>query len=146
MMRGFWQAMLGSGLIALFAWVVFLVLDLRPSAALCGRLAEIGSALLIAYAIVTAGIVAAAKHGPWALREARVGRYVGLGGAGLVGIVLALLLSEHDPSGPWQWFDQLAFAAVCTSFFAFGLVVVFQPRVVHEWEAAHESAGRSEST
>lgn len=135
MMRGFWEVVLFNVFLALGISAAFAAMDLQLSPQLCGRLAEIGAALLIAYAIVTAGIVSAAKKRPWREREARVGRFVGLGTSGLAGIMLALVLSEHDPRAPWQWLDQLAFAGTCVSLFAFGLVVVFQPRVVHEWQA-----------
>jgi hypothetical protein len=105
----------------------------RPSDSLLRSLAEIGAALLIAYAIEISWLVRASRARPLAEREARLGVFVGLGAAGLLGIALALAIAEPASEHHWTRLDEIAFAWAIVSLGMLGLVVVLQPLITHEW-------------
>lgn len=105
----------------------------RPSDDLLRSLAEIGATLLIAYVIEISWLVRASRGRPLDEREKRLGFFVGLGAAGLLGIALALAVAEPAGAHHWNQPDEIAFAWAVVSLGILGLTVILQPLLTHEW-------------
>lgn len=133
MWRGFWEAVLLIAFVTLPACIILQVAAPDPSAGTLRSLAEIGATLLIAYVVETSWIVQASRARALDERESRLGALVGIGASGLVGIVFALALAERASVHHWIWLDEIAFAWVVASLGMFGVTVVLQPLLIHEW-------------
>jgi hypothetical protein len=91
--------------------------------------AGIGASLLIAYVVEAVWLVsrveADEEYEEW------LGFTVGAGIAGLMGIIFALLLSQHRAAGHANFLDELGAAWVAVSMTILGGVLVLQPVLVH---------------
>lgn len=130
-------------ILASLFWSFFAALDVRPKAEVLRALAEIGATLLVAYGLVASSIISAAQAEPRKKRTERLGALVGIGATGLIGIAVALVLSERawviDPS----WLEELAFGWTSASLLMFLVMIAFQAEAVESWEKPAPDAGRS---
>jgi hypothetical protein len=121
----------------------------RPSPGLLQTMGQIGATLLIAYVLEISWLVKASRERPLEERENRLGAFVGVGFAGLLGIAFSLALAERTSLDHWIWLDALGFSWVALSLCLLGCMVVMQPLVTHEWmddeDAEAESGARSPS-
>ncbi len=108
-----------------------------PSQELLEGIATIGVGLFIAFVVEMAWLATRVKNEKD--HERRLGAFVGMGFAGLVGIVVALLLSAHRAAGHSNLLDDVGFSWVVVSLAVLGSVVAMQPLLVHEWSESQES-------
>lgn len=133
MRRGFWEAVQLIAFLSVAVWFFLRWAAPKPSPEFLRSLAAIGGTLLIAYVVETSWIVKASRARDLDERESRLGTLVGFGAAGLVGIALALAISERASVHHWIWLDEIAFAWAVASLGMFGITVVLQPLLIHEW-------------
>lgn len=133
--RGFAEA-----IASVFAASVGTFLGIRlapaPSPDLLNGLASLGTGLLLAYVIEAAWVtrrMRAAKD-----YEKRLGVFVGLAASGLIGVVVALLVSAHRVAGHSNPLDDFGLAWIVVSLAILGGLVVLYPLLVHEWQPADE--------
>jgi len=116
--------------ISILPLIVFLVP--LPSESLLSLVTEVGIVLVLAYAVEAAWLVPRlAQEDDY---ENRLGAISGIGIAGMVGVVCALLLSAHRAAGHGNGLDYLGLAFVIASLGFLAGIVVAQPLLVHEWE------------
>jgi hypothetical protein len=108
-----------------------------PSPQLLLAIASLGTALLLAYVVEMAWLITRLRSA--SDYELRLGAFVGLGIGGLIGVVLALLLSAHNAAGHSNFLDDVGLAWVVSSLAVLGSLVVVQPLLVHEWAVSNES-------
>lgn len=144
MRRGFWEAFFLIVGLTLCLWAALLFTDPKPSPELLRSLAGLGATLFIAYAVETSWIVRATRDRDLDERQGRLGTMVGFGTAGLIGIAFALALSERAGAHHWIFLDELAFAWAVASLGMFGIVVVLQPLLIHEWMSDDKLTGSAE--
>ena len=98
--------------------------------------ASLGTGLLLAYVVeatwVTRRMRSAVDY------EKRLGFLVGVATAGLIGVVLAMLISAHRAAGHSNLLDVAGLAWVVISLSLLSSLVVAQPIVVHEWSSDEE--------
>jgi hypothetical protein len=115
-----------------------------PSAALFGRLSELGVVLVLAYVLEAVWLVPRmAKEDDYRLR---LGTVTGLGLAGLVGVALAVLLEAHRLAGHGNALDAFGLAWVVASLGFLAGLVIAQPLLVHEWEVTATSSSEDKDT
>jgi hypothetical protein len=107
-------------------------LAVRPSPDLLQSIAQIGGGLLIAWAIQCA-IAVRTSHYRDSNQEAIVGAMVGSAACGLVGIIVALSLSERAAAEHWIWADRLAFSFAASALLFVGVCVVSLVYFAYEW-------------
>jgi hypothetical protein len=101
-----------------------------PSGRFFDNVAQIGATLLVADAVQTGWFLQnSRKRG--ADRENWIGVMAGLSGCALIGITIALLLSDHQ--GSYAWFEQIGFGWVVVSLFLLGASIALQPLTTYEW-------------
>lgn len=115
---------------ALLAAIAGLGFDLRLSADLPAAMAQVGAALLVAYAVETSWVLKASR-----LRTARRRSWVGftaaVGSAGLLGIAVCLVLAEDG--GVSGLLAEVAFLWSAVSLLLLGLIVALAPFFAFEW-------------
>lgn len=134
-LRGF----LGATLLVLVSSFGLLPLissaSVEPSAELLRALGQIGATLLIAYAVEVSWLLKVSRA-----RSERRATWVGyvsaIGTFGLIGIALALALSEHGASS-YSLIAQFALCVALFSLLLLGALVALLPLLVYEW--AHAS-------
>lgn len=132
------RALLGAAFLVLAGSLALLpivdVLDLGPSPELLRALAQVGATLLIAYAVEVSWLlkVSSGRNGH---RAGWVGYATGVGACGLLGLTLALVLSEADTSSLGLG-SQFLLAWVAFSLALLGLLVALLPLLVYEWAHA----------
>ncbi|HEY5709622.1 MAG TPA: hypothetical protein VID51_02395 [Solirubrobacterales bacterium] len=103
----------------------------NPSADLLEGIATLGTGLLLAYVVEISWF--AGRMRSESDYEKRLGTFLGLGTAGLAGIVVALLLASHRAAGHSNLLDSIGLAWVIASVTTLGGMVIMQPLLVHEW-------------
>jgi hypothetical protein len=121
------------GVIAILDWWLVSFLTMPPSPELLRNLAQIGATLLVAYG-VEVGWAARSTRSRGARKQFWVGFVVGIGSAGLLGIVGSLVISERV-ADHWAQIDKLAFSWVVSSLGLLGILVVSLPSIVYAWSA-----------
>lgn len=100
---------------------------------LLNNVAVIGAALVIAYAVEATWLSQRAAIGDE--YEEWLGFLAGAGIAGLAGVVVALLVSEHLAAGHESFLDDLGVAWAAVSLTILGVVVVIQPLLANRFRA-----------
>lgn len=122
---------------ALFAAGFGVLLDAPPSAALFGRLAQIGATLLVAYSVA---IVAAERQlrakGPKDAHEDWLGFAGGTGACGLLGIALALGMEAHREAGHANLLDDIGLWWCVSSIGVLGLTIAILPLASYSWRTS----------
>ncbi|HET9162231.1 MAG TPA: hypothetical protein VFN89_02135 [Solirubrobacterales bacterium] len=77
--------------------------------------------------------------------EYRLGALTGLGLAGTIGVLLAVLLAAHRAAGHANFLDDAGLACVATSLMSLAGVVIAHPLLVHEWERSAGAHDREEA-
>jgi hypothetical protein len=109
------------------------------SAELLRTIAVIGASLFIAYVVEAVWLVSrVAVHDEY---EQWLGFLIGTGIAGLLGIVAALLLSEHRAAGHANFIDSIGTSWILISMIILGALLVIQPLLAYELS---EPAGRDD--
>jgi len=101
--------------------------------------AAIGASLLIAYVVEAVWLVSRVEVDDEF--EEWLGFLVGSGIAGLLGIVFALLLSEHRAVGHSNVLDELGTAWVAVSLVVLGAVLIVQPLLAHRLSEPADGPG-----
>lgn len=137
--RGF----LGAGLLVVAGSLALLPLvnatDLTPTPGLLRSLAQIGATLLVAYAVEVSWLLKVSADRGESLAS-WIGYMTGIGASGLLGLALALLLSEHGGDS-LSLVAQYAVGWVLVSLFLLGLLVALLPLLVYE--SAHAAGTES---
>lgn len=124
-----------EGFFGVAAAAAILVLVTRsipmPPPILLGDLADIGIVLVLAY--VLEAVWLAPRMVEESDYENRLGGLTGVGIAGMVGVLVALLLSAHRVAGHSNLLDEIGLAWVMSSLLILAGMVVVQPLLVHEW-------------
>jgi hypothetical protein len=102
-----------------------------PSAELLRSLSTIGAILVPAYVVEAAWLVP--RMGQGIEFEEWLGFVVGAGIAGLLGIAIALLLTEHRAAGHANSLDDLGLAWVVVSEAILAGVLILQPLLAHRF-------------
>lgn len=102
-----------------------------PSSELMNGVANLGTGLLLAFVVEAAWATSQMREADD--YEERLGAFVGLALAGLIGVVVALLISAHRAAGHANLLDAAGLAWIAVSVGILGGVVVVQPILVHEW-------------
>jgi hypothetical protein len=103
----------------------------HPSDDLLKGFASLGTGLLLAYVVEISWLTTRMRREPD--YERRLGAFVGIGAGGLVGVVIALLLSAHRAAGHSNLLDSIGLSWVAVSLAFLGGFVIIQPLLVHEW-------------
>lgn len=128
--RGLIEPVAGAAVVAAVMAVTGHRYTSDPSADLCSSLAQIGATLLIAYAVQMSWVLEnSRKRG--ATRENWVGFTCGIGLCSVVGIGLALILSDHG--GPLGWLADYGFSWSIVSLAFLGGWIAFQPWAMYDW-------------
>jgi hypothetical protein len=130
-------------ILSLVSWLICAKLHVRANAEVLRTLAEIGATLLVAYGVLASSIVSAAQEEPKDKRRERVGAFIGIGGAGLVGIASALVLSQRTGVANPSWLEELSFGWAASSLLMFLLIVALQAEAIDSWAKSTHVAGRS---
>lgn len=141
--RGLIDALLGMIFISSMCWFFCAQLNVRANADVLRTLAEIGATLLVAYGIVASNVVSAAQAEVQEKRKERVGAFIGIGCAGLIGIISALVLSQRAWVANPSWLEEFGFGWTVGSLAMFFVMVAFQADVVDSWLKPTPSGGRS---
>lgn len=116
---------------AMFGVVFWFWLPL-PTPALMHDIANIGIVLVLAY------VVEAAWLTPHVVEseddEGELGLLLGMGIAGMLGVVIAVLLAAHRAAGHGNRLDDFGLGWCIASLLALATMVVLQPLLVHIWE------------
>jgi hypothetical protein len=104
-----------------------------PSSELLEGIVTIGIGLFVAYVLEMAWLVTRLRSATD--YETRLGAFVGLGFAGLLGIVMALFLAAHRVAGHANLLDDIGFSWAIASLALLGVIVTLQPLLVHEWDS-----------
>lgn len=118
--------------VALASLAVYFFFQTVPPASpeLLRTVAVIGASLFIAYAVEAVWLVSrVAIHDEY---EQWLGFLIGTGIAGLLGIAVALLLSEHRAAGHSNFIDSLGTAWILISLLVLGALLVIQPLLAYE--------------
>ncbi len=119
--------------VASMFWLACAQLNVRANADVLRTLAEIGATLLVAYSVVASTVVSAAQAEVQEKRKERVGAFIGIGCAGLIGIASALVLSQRTWVANPSWLEELGFGWTVGSLTMFFVMVAFQADVVESW-------------
>jgi hypothetical protein len=141
--RGIAEAVILMLGLSLLAWIVCAALDIRANAQTLRTLAQIGATLLVAYGVLAASIISAAQAEAPDKRKERLGALVGIGGAGLIGIAGALILSQRAWVTNPGCLEELAFGWTIGSLLMFLLFVALQADAVDSWADSTPHARRS---
>jgi hypothetical protein len=128
--KGFWLALGMNLILALLFWVMTAIASIQPTTDVLQSVAQIGATLLIAYAVE----VSWAVKSPSGLSgdQQWMGFVMGIGAAGLMGIGLALGLSERV-ADHWTWIDELLSGWVAGSLLVLGCLIVSMPDLTDSW-------------
>lgn len=124
----------GIGVIGV-ATVALLPIAMRvpqPSPAVFEEIVQVGIVLLLGYVVELVWFVQRIAQAPD--YENRLGGLTGIGIAGLIGVVLAILLGAHLAAGHNNVLDDIGLAWIVPSLAFMAGVVVIQPLLVHEWD------------
>lgn len=99
--------------------------------------------MLVAYGVVAGSIVLAAQSENRNKRKERIGALVGIGGAGLIGVAGALVLSQRTSVANPGWLEELAFGWTTSSLLMFLVFVAFQADAIDSWAKPTAIPGRS---
>lgn len=103
-----------------------------PSPGLLENIALIGATLVLAYVVEAVWLVPRVEvDGD---REEWLGFLVGTGIAGLLGVVFALLASEHRAAGHDNWLDAFGLAWAAVSLLILGGLLVIQPLLADRFD------------
>ncbi len=119
----------------LASWILFPF----PSPALTRDLANIGIVLVLAY------VVEAAWLTPHVVddddEDGDLGILLGIGITGMLGVIVAVLLSAHLAAGHGNRLDDFGFGWAVVSVLALAAMVILQPQLVHVWEGHRHKRG-----
>lgn len=102
-----------------------------PSSELFRQIAQVGTGLFIAYSVaITAIVKAFVAEVDEPVPDGWLGYLVGVGSCGLVGMGIALALSEHRDAGHDNLLDAIGFGWVLTSTALLGLAVAGLPVLI----------------
>lgn len=107
--------------------------------------ASIGATLVLAYVVEAVWLVqrAAQDEAEEEEYEEWLGMTIGAAIAGFLGIILALLLSEHRAAGHANFIDELGVAWVAVSLLVLGASLIAHPLLAHRLRRAGEDGGGS---
>ena len=128
-------------MVASCSWLFCAWLGVRANAQTLRTLAEIGATLLVAYGVLASSIISAAQTESQNRRRERLGALVGIGGAGLIGIGSALVLSQRAWVNNPSWLEELAFGWITGSLLMFLVFVAFQADAIDSWAKPTRVAG-----
>lgn len=126
--RGIANALFAVAAGSLGAYFFFSAIPLA-SAELLRNIAMIGAILLLAYIVEAVWLVERVERDDEF--EEWLGFVTGAGIAGFLGVVFALLLSEHRAVGHANFIDKIGIAWVVISLAILGGVLVLQPLLAH---------------
>ena len=141
--RGLADALIGMFIVSLCAWIACAGLDIRANAETLRALAQIGATLLVAYGVLAASIISAAQAESPDKRKERVGALAGVGGAGLIGIANAMILSQRAWVTNPSCLEELAFGWTISSLFMFLVFVTLQADAIDSWAESTPETRRS---
>jgi MFS family permease len=101
----------------------------NPSAELLRGIAGLGGALVIAYVVQAAWLVREAK--PAEDRDGWAGFVTGIGIAGFVGVLLALVLAEHRAAGHDNFLDRIGCAWAALALLMLATIVLLHPLLAY---------------
>lgn len=133
-LRGIEEWFVVAALTAAGLGLVSALLLPHPSAALMRDIANIGIVLVLAFAVEAAWLAPHVADGSSKDDKEEMGRLLGLGLAGLLGVVVAVLVSAHRAAGHGNLLDDFGLGWAVASLTALGLMVVLHPWLVHVWE------------
>ena len=126
--KGIFNAVFTVAAASLGAYFFFNAIPLA-SPELLRSIATIGATLLLAYIVEAVWLVQRVERDDEF--EEWLGFVTGAGIAGLLGVVFALLLSEHRAAGHANFIDEIGVAWVAVSLVILGGVLVLQPLLAH---------------
>ncbi len=126
--KGIVNALITVALGSLGTYFFFSVVP-PASAELLRTIAVIGASLVLAYVIEAVWLVGRVERDDEF--EEWLGFVTGVGIAGFLGVVFALLLAEHRAVGHSNFIDEIGVAWVAVSLFVLGSVLVIQPLLAH---------------
>lgn len=133
--KGLISALCSVALGSLGLYFFFLAVP-AASPELLRTMALIGASLLLAYVVEAVWLVTRVEvddeYEEW------LGFVTGVGVAGFLGVVFALLLSEHRAVGHSNFVDELGTAWAAISLLILGGVLVLQPLFAHRLRAPDE--------
>lgn len=106
-------------------------------------IATIGTTLLLAYVVETVWLVQRAQRDDE--YEEWLGFVTGAGIAGFLGVVFALLLSEHRAAGHANFIDEIGVAWVAVSLLILGAALIAHPLLAHRLGESTRPAGEPPS-
>lgn len=104
-----------------------------PTPELMREMAEIGAALLIAYAVEVAWMAERLRSESDAERRDWLGAVVGIGLCGLLGVLTALLVAEHRAAGHRNYLDSFGLWWSALALGSLGVFVALYPVIVTRW-------------
>lgn len=107
-------------------------------------MAGIGASFFLAYVIEATWLAQRFPHKERS--ELILGGLMGLATSGLLGVILALMLSERPVTEPFGRTEDLYFWWSLISLTGLGLLVALQPGVVHIWLEEDEEKPSSDSS
>ena|SRR5437868_6137065 len=141
--RGLADALFSMLILAFVLWITFADLDVRAKAEGLRTLAEISATLLVAFGLLATSIISAAQGEPRDKRKERLGAFVGIGAAGLIGIASALVLSERAWVADPSWLEELAFGWTSASLLMSLGFIAFQADAIDSWSKPRRTGDRS---
>jgi hypothetical protein len=108
-----------------------------PSSALMRDIANVGIVLVLAYVVeaawLTQRMITSEDD------KGDLGMLLGIGIAGLIGVVVAILLSAHRAAGHGNLLDAFGLGWAVASLAAVGGLVAIQPWLAYAWEVRRKS-------
>ncbi len=104
-----------------------------PSEALMRDIANIGIVLVLAFIVEAAWLTPHVVDGNESSKY-ELGMLLGIGIAGLVGVIVAVLVGAHLAAGHGNLLDDFGLGWSVISLLALGAMVILQPYLVHVWE------------
>jgi cytochrome bd-type quinol oxidase subunit 2 len=108
-----------------------------PSPDTMRDIANIGIVLVLAYVVEASWLIPLMKREKTE-KEEDLGLLLGIGIAGLVGVVVAILLAAHREAGHGNLLDNFGLVWATYSLFALGTFVALQPYLAHSWATRPE--------
>jgi hypothetical protein len=127
--------------VALASLGLFFFFGAIPAASpeLLRGIATIGATLVLAYVVEAVWLVGRVEHDDE--YEEWLGFVAGAGIAGFLGVVFALLLSEHRVAGHSNFIDKIGVAWAAVSLLILGFTLVLQPLLAHRFGAPGSRTG-----
>jgi hypothetical protein len=139
-LSGLIEGMAAPAAVALILWGLAEWLQLAdPSPQLFRDLAQIGSALFIAYAVATAG-AASFTGKDLKLHLSWLGFTCGGGITGLLALASSVGLAAYREAGHGSWQDILGLCWVVTGIGLLGLAVALLPWTTYHWSRPNDSS------